>query len=201
MNNEELKQLWKTQAAPVAVFSEQELQRKVKTLQRKVALRNWLESLVAVPVIAVFAYYIWAFRFPLMQIGSALVIGGALVVLQQLHRRATNRPLPETLAGLPCLDFHRAQLERQRDALRSVWLWYVGPFVPGMLVFRWGVETELGANAPFARGIVANLVIAGVMLAVIWLNHRAANKLQQQINKLDLETAELAAHQAEDHTM
>jgi Flp pilus assembly protein TadB len=102
----------------------------------------------------------------------------------QLHRRARARPLPEALAG-SLMEFHRAELARQRDALRSVWRWYIGPLVPGLVLFLCGRQIENGSWQPAAFAIVA-LLLAGVVV----LNLHAARRLQRQIDKLDQLTRE-----------
>ena len=190
MNDQDLKKLWKDQPASTIALSPDELRKQARTFQRRIRSRNVRESLAALFVIAGFGYCIWAFAFPLMQIGSVLTILGTLVVMHQLHHRASSRPLPEANVGVACLQFHRAELVRQRDALRAVWLWYIGPLVPGMVVFRWGVETQLDASAPFTHGLVANLLIVAVMLCVAGLNLAGARKLQRQIDRLDRESAD-----------
>lgn len=190
MNDNDLKNLWKAQAVSTTALETDELISNARRFQRRVSFRNLTEYLAAVLVIMVFIYYIWAFPFTLMRIGSGLIIIGALVVVQQMHLRASSRPLPGAHGSMSCLEFYRAELVRQRDALLAVWLWYVGPFVPGMVVFRWGVETEMDASAPFARGVVANLVIAAVMLGVIGFNFWTARRLQGKIDRLDKDMAE-----------
>ena len=55
-----------------------------------------------------------------------------------LHLWGTARTLPSDLALTSALEFHRVQLERQRDLLRSVWWWYLLPFAPGVLVLEIG---------------------------------------------------------------
>jgi hypothetical protein len=111
-----------------------------------------------------------------------------LFIAWQMERRASNQALPPASGDQSWLQFQRSQLARQRDALRSVWLWYVAPFVPGVVVFRWGVETELPLNGPFARGWLANLLIALVFLGIAGLNRYAARKLQRRIDMLDQQT-------------
>ena len=187
MNEDDLKRLWKEQPMTAATLSADELEAGAKRLRRRIVFRNATEYVACVLVIAGFAFYIVRFPFPLMRAGSVLIILGTLLVAWQLHRRASSQPLPGDLGGQSWLAFQRAQLVRQRDALRSVWLWYVGPLVPGMAVFRWGVETELDVSAPFARGRLADGVIALVFLAVIALNAWGAHKLQQRIAALDRE--------------
>jgi hypothetical protein len=185
MSDEDLKHLWKSQPADTLVMTEQELWRRANATQRGVLRRNLIEGLAALFVIGGFTRYLWLFPTPLMRTGCVLIILATLVVMQQLRRRASSKPMPWLQAGLSCKEFHRGQLARQRDALRSVWLWYVAPFVPGLVVFRWGVETELGAGAPFAQGWSANLVIVAVLAAIIVLNLVAAQRLQRQIDQLD----------------
>lgn len=187
MNDDDLQQLWQAQPAPaVSTFDEQDLARRARAFQRNVRIRNAVETVAAVLVVCCFGFYLWAFPQPLMRLGSALTIAATCFVTWQLHRRAASRP-PAADASLPSRAFHRAQLVRQRDALRSVWLWYVAPFVPGMVLFRWGVEAQLGAAAPFARGLGANLGIAAVLVLVAAVNLLAARRLQKQIDQLDHE--------------
>jgi len=185
MNHDPLKSLWQTQEQPRTTLSLQELHKKSSALQRRVRLRNGLEYLACLLVIVGFGRYFMEFPQSLMRLGSALVIAGTVYVAWQLHRRASS---PAASPALPGLTFHRLQLERQRDALRSVWAWYVGPLVPGVVVFRWGVETQLDATAPFARGLYANLAIAAVLLIVVLINRYAASKLQRQIDQLPQES-------------
>jgi Flp pilus assembly protein TadB len=191
MNDDDLKKLWKSQPASNAAFAMDQLKRGAQRFQRRVAARNALEYLACVAVVACFANYLVVFPFPVMRAGSVLLILGTVLVAWQLHKRASNRgPLPAELGGRPWLEFHLRQLTRQRDALRNVWLWYVAPFVPGIVVFRWGVETELGISAPFARGWTANLSIAAVFLLVIAYNRFVARRLQKRIDQLQEEAAE-----------
>lgn len=186
MDEQDVKNMWRSApAAATTPLPEAELSRRAGRFQRRIARRNFLEYAAALLVCAGFGFYLWKFPDVLMRLGSVLVILGILVVVWQLRRRASSHPMPGAESALPCRDFHRAELVRQRDALRAVWLWYVAPLVPGMVVFRWGVETNLDPALPFARGWVADGLIAAVMLGVILLNLYAAHRLQRQIDQLD----------------
>lgn len=185
MNDDDLKQLWRAQPASSPALPEDVLRQRAARFQRRVALRNGIETLAAALVAAGFARYLWIYPQPLIRLGSVLIILAAAFVAWQLHRRAASGPRPESDNALPCRDFHRAALARQRDALRAVWLWYIAPFLPGVLLFRWGVETQLDPGAPFTRGWQANLAIAGVLLATAILNLHAARRLQRKIDQLD----------------
>jgi Flp pilus assembly protein TadB len=185
MNEKLTKDLWQSQPASTVALSEQELRRQADQFQRAIRHRNAGEYAAAMLVVPIFAFYLWAFPYFLMQLGSVMTIVACLFVVLQLRRRATRQALPSDQGALPCLAFHRAELVRQRDALRSVWRWYVAPFVPGMIVFRWGVETQLPPDMPFGRGMLVNVGIVLVLAAVVLLNLYAARKLQRQIDRLD----------------
>lgn len=185
MTESELKQLWKNQPASAGPMEMAKLQSRARRFQRSVRIRNALEYTAGIFVIAGFLSYAWNLPGTLMRVGSVLVALGVVFVLVQLHRRASGSAPAAQDQGLACIEFHRAQLVRQRDALRSVWRWYIGPMVPGVVVFRWGVETELTNSQMFARGMGANLLIAGIFLAVILINVWSAHRLQKRIDELD----------------
>ncbi len=185
MNDDDLKRLWKEQPMTTTSLSLDELRRGATRLHRRVLLRNAFEYAVSVFVIAGFVFHFVNFPFLLMRIGSVLVIAGVVTIAWQMHRRASSRPLPADAGGQTWLEFRRAQLVRQRDALRSAWLWYVMPLVPGLAVFRWGVETELDAHAPFVRGWGADLFVAAVLVACAAWNRHGARRLQRRIDELD----------------
>jgi hypothetical protein len=46
-----------------------------------------------------------------------------MYMVYQLHRKASSAGAPADLGWKSCAAFYRAELERQRDALRSVWKW------------------------------------------------------------------------------
>jgi hypothetical protein len=188
MKDDDLKQLWKDQSMTTATLSLEQVKVKAKRLHRRIAFRNAREYVGCGIVTCAFSLYLYRFPGLLMRTGCMLTILATLFIAWQMKRRASNQVLPSASGEQSWLDFQRAQLIRQRDALHSAWLWYVAPFLPGVIVFRWGVETELSQNAPFVRGWLANLLIALVFLGVAALNRYAARKLQQHIDTLERET-------------
>ena len=79
------------------------------------------------------------------------------------------------------LEFTRSELVRQRDLLRSVWWWYLLPFVPGMLLIPVGYWLEGPGWVLLALGIFVAVAFVGIGL----LNQRVAHKLQRRIDDLD----------------
>jgi hypothetical protein len=105
--------------------------------------------------------------------------------LNELGRAATKAEADQASS---LADFHRAELVRQRSALNTVWRWYLGPFVPGLLVFLAGVAFA-PEEAPFAARFsifATGLGFTGAVFAVVgWLNALAVKRLDREIAALD----------------
>lgn len=177
--------LWRGQdLPPLQPLPPQELTEQASKLQGMVSRRNRRETIAAILVVPTFLFAAWFFPHWATKLGSLLIIAGAAFTQWHMHRRASARPLPEAWAG-NLLDFYRGELVRQRDVLRSVWLWYVAPSVPGVVLFICGRSIENGAWNPGVIVVVA-LVLVGIVLLNLW----AARGLQRQIDKLDQLTQE-----------
>lgn len=175
-----LSDLWKSQPLePLQPVPPAEIQLQASAFQRRVKRRNRREYIAGVFVVPVFLAYAWIFPYWVTKLGALLTVLGTLFVLWQLHRRASARDVPEAL-GASHVAFHRAELVRQRDAVRDVWLWYIGPFIPGFFIFMWGRQTELEVRHPLAY--VVGVVL---MMAIAVANRFAARRFQRQIDALD----------------
>ncbi len=83
----------------------------------------------------------------------------------------------------------RQELIRQRDALRSVGLWYLAPFIPGMALVMMGRWFQShAAHRALAFDHLLILLTSGlavlVFLAIWLLNLYGAKRLQQRIDAL-----------------
>src|SRR5438132_173612 len=128
---DDLCRVWQNQPVENVAMSLEEIRNRAQQFRAKIQRRNLREYLAAVFVVAVFAFYIYKFPNPLIRIGSGLIIAGALWAIYQLHRRTAPRNLPTGLALVGSVEFYRQELVRQRDALHSVWTWYLLPMIPG----------------------------------------------------------------------
>jgi hypothetical protein len=112
--------------------------------------------------------------------GLVLLGVAAVFVAAMLHRRAS----PGAIDGSRSTrDRYRAELVRQRDALRSVWLWYVAPFLPAFLLI-YGSSVILDGNV-----LVGGMLFGATMIflaIVIAINRSAAAALDREIVSLDL---------------
>ena len=196
MNDSDLRNAWQQLPGEPPHFTPEELRSRISNFERTIRRRNLREYLAAAFVLGVFAYYAWIFPTLLLRIGCGLLIVGTTYVISQLHRRASARPVPVNMGLQNCLDFQRSQLASQRDALNAVWSWYLLPFVPGMAVFLIGLfqftkNITEAAGKPFHAGaaLLGFAIVTGCVTAIFiligMLNHRAARKLQLQIDDLD----------------
>ena len=172
--------IWQSQPVEQLSIPLEEIRQKARQFEKRIRNRNRREYYGAIFVICAFTFYIFKFSNVLVRSGSALIIAGTFYVVYQLYKRASPRPVPGDLGLMGSLAFHRRELVRQRDMLRSVWSWYLAPFVPGLLVFAFGIAPKHG------HGIVIFLAEYAVVFgAVWWVNQHAAAKLTRKIAELD----------------
>jgi hypothetical protein len=189
--SDNMKNLWQSQPAEPTRIRLEDLRKKMNKFDRRIFWRNVREYAAGVMVIAAFGFYEWRLHGLLLRVGSGLMIAGTLYVMYQIHRRASLQSASADLGLSTCIQFHRKSLERQRDALRTVWSWYLLPFVPGFAVFLLGSTMSQWAAHPGNLGhfVIASLIsptlVAAVFFAIWELNRRAAEKLQTQIDELD----------------
>lgn len=179
--------LWQSQPREHDPMTIAAIHEKARTFQAKIRRRNLREYIACVVAIAAFTPALFTRGSWMMQSGGGVMIAAIAFVAWQIHRRGSASPLP--VSGEALIDFHRRELTRQRDAARSVGVWYLGPFVPGMalmLLGRW-----FQAHAPHRPVGFDHLIIflAGVIVALIWvgvwlLNQWGAERLQRRIDEL-----------------
>ena len=184
-----LRKLWATDTEEKYVMSTAELTERSGRFQSKIQRRNITEYLAAALVIGVFGWLavtvpVWSVR-----IGAVLIIAAAMFISWKLNQIASSGKAPSDATIENLASFHRRELERQRDALRSVWKWYLMPFVPGLVVFTVGTAIESGSGNPFwvtATIAAVSLAFNGAVFAGVWaLNAHAARKLDDEIRALD----------------
>jgi hypothetical protein len=179
---ENLKNLWQNQSVEPVQMSLAEIRQKAMRFQKRIRHRNLREYAAAVFVVAMFGYQMW--RSPQIRLAGGLILAGTLYVVYQLHTKGASRTVPESLALGTCLEFHQRELQRQRDLLRTVWKWYLLPFVPGLVVFIATLLLQLPAGK-WLRLLPFTLFCIAIFGGIWKLNQRAASKLQRQIDELD----------------
>jgi hypothetical protein len=190
-DHDHLQKLWTQQTQEPFTMSLADVHLHAQRFQSRIRSRNMIEYVAAVIVVVFFGWIAATVPFPIVQIGSGLIIVGVLYVCWQLFRLGRAATLHELDAGAQSwAAFHRAELTRQREALRTVWSWYLAPFVPGTLVFLVGVSFSTANPAPFPERLAVFLAglafTAGIFAVVAWLNAQAVQRLDAEIAALNI---------------
>lgn len=180
--NDDIKTLWQNQTTEYDPMPLEEVRKRAGNFHSKIYWRNMREYFVSVVVIVWFGYFLWTDPTPLVRAGNAMMIAGTVYMMWQMHRRGAAGSLPVGVSASAWMDFYRRELVRQRDALRSIWKWYLAPFVPGIILIL------VGRAIQFQGKLTPVFVTAAICIAVfagIWaLNAWVARKLQRRIDEL-----------------
>ena len=164
-------------------MSLEEIRNEARKFHDRIRKRNIREYSAAVITCVIMVLEIRFLKLPVtFQVALGLGIAGTLVLLYQMRKRGASRALPTDMAFMSCLEFHRQELERQRDTLETFWIWGLMPLVPFGLVFTFAFYF-------MPRGGLILSLIVGVFVACFLtffgkLNQRGARKLQRQIDEL-----------------
>jgi len=186
-DHDPLRDLWATDQGENLTMSIAELAARSNQFRSRIKRRNFIEYLAAALIIGIFGWLDFIVPVWSVQIGAGLIIAAALYVSWQLNKRASVSS--NTMLATDLVNFHRDELVRQRDALRSVWRWYLLPFVPGALVFTLGTTIEANADLSIWGALAVSAVqlgFGGAIFLGIWtLNIYAARRLDEKIKALD----------------
>jgi hypothetical protein len=178
-----LQSLWQSQEVEPVKISLDDIRKKADAFGRTIHQRNmreWVISALLVPLFGWMAYE--AQGAPLFRLACLLIVAGIVYIAWRLARDARTTPPPPLEASTAeHLAAHRANLEKQRDLLLSVPRWYIGPIVPGMVLFYVGTALEMPARAGAVRWVTVAVGLSGtaaVFAFLIWVNRLAARKLQ-----------------------
>lgn len=184
-----LQSIWQNQTQEEFSMSLADIHARAEKFQSGVRARNWREYIAGAIVVAYFSWLAVTAPEPLIQAGAVLIVLSSLLVSWTLYQRARASSQADLNGAQSLAGFHRAELVRQRAALKAVWRWYLGPFIPGLVVFLAGVAFGEQLAAPLAAKIAVfglSVAIVGALFAgVAWLNARAVEHLDAEIAKLD----------------
>lgn len=192
MTEDPAKQAWQASVEIAGALPLEDVRKGADKLYRKIRLRNSIEYVACAVVVVLGVSRVLTLEYMHQKVGMTLLVLAALSVVWQLHRRA-SAVSPERAGEVPLYLFLRAQLVRQRDALREVFWWYLLPFVPGFAVIFVGngivPEIERAGPPIWVRWLTL-AGIAGAFGAIWWINQLAAGKLQGHIDEIDALTQE-----------
>ena len=177
---DDIRDVWQNQPVDNTPMPLEEIRSKARQFEKRIGRRNVREYVGAALATAAFTFYIFKFPSPMIRAGSALIIAGMICIAIQIYKRASPGTLPADAPLTESIAFHRGELIRQRDLLRSVVWWYIGPIIPGLIVFFLGLAPLRGA-----RSLISAVPLLCIFGLVVWANQRAAERLDRQIAELD----------------
>src|SRR5262249_50340642 len=177
-----VRRLWRAQPSEEVRMSAQDVRGLAEKFARTISRRNRREYAAAAFVIVFFSVWAWRAASVLVALGCWLVAGAALSIAYHLHRHGAARRAPGEQGVTSCLAFHRSELVRQRDLLRSVWWWYLLPFAPGMLLVFVGISLERHGRWGW---LAPSIVMAVSFIGIGLLNRRVARRLRRRLDDLD----------------
>ena len=181
--NDRLKAVWQNQPSEGMRMSIEEIHRRAGKFQKKINWRNAREYVAALVVIVIFGFDFWHTSDALARVAFGMIIAGTRYVMWQHQKRGASRSQPAEMGLASGLQFYRQELKRQRDLVRSVASWYLGPMVPGLVVLMVArARTNPGHLRPIG---LSSALIALIFVSAWWLNQRAARRLQSRIDELN----------------
>jgi hypothetical protein len=172
-------------AAKSARLDAAAIRKRAAKFERRILWRNVREYTASAIAAALLAYFLVTAHDLLSQVTFGLFIAAMVWIVVQLHRKGSVKTMPAGADTQTSLQFYRTELERQREAVSSVWSWYLAPLVPGFLVYTVGYAIKFPRPAAWARPALMDAVIA-VAFYVVWkMNARAARCLQRMIDELN----------------
>lgn len=171
-----------------------DLRARAETLRTRVQWRNIALYAYSLANLALTGFLLGTGKYPTQAVPGVLLMAAHLFVIWQVWWRARMRGMPGDLGGRAAVDFLRHELTRQHDALAKAWLWYIAPFMPGLI---WQLAHR-AATQPAGFSVAANhstvlfLVLSATFFWVaVWLAFsRAAARLEIQLERLKGLTAE-----------
>ncbi|MFO0659153.1 MAG: hypothetical protein U0165_04895 [Polyangiaceae bacterium] len=190
-----LSSLWKQEEPDFQVVDVAEIRKRANRFATRIRIRNITELGACGLVLCTLAPGLFAPDVPhVMLPGLVAMVLGVVVVAGIIVARGLNRKAPPVTASTTEVIAHeRKELERQATLLENIASWYLGPFVPGVLLTLWGAvytaythgrfEGE-GAGFRIGTAVALHVIFAMVFAGIHGLNKNAAKKLRAQVEKL-----------------
>ena len=185
---QELQALWQRVPTTPVVISPLEMRTKIEGFRGHIRRRN-VKELITWLIAGVPLCWIGSWPISLLwHVSCAVLLLGCAFAAVSLFRRSGPlvRDAPPAAA---LVQFHRAQLEHERDMLRGMWRWYVLPVMPGIALVAYAAGRFIWPRLPHMTVILGGcclfLAAALVTLWTIVVQLTWAARLQRRIEDLD----------------
>lgn len=179
MPTDDIQRLWQCQPVVPTPIDLEQIRRRAGKLHGRVRARNLRETIAGVIAVVILTWFALGKPDPLARLSFALLIAGMFYVIWHLWRHGRSGVLPAEFGLTDAATFHRRELERQRDLLRSIIRWYLAPFIPG-----WAVGAVFAARHSWVPVVELVVFLSAVIWFTLWLNRRAADRLDRCIAEL-----------------
>jgi hypothetical protein len=176
--------LWQDQPVEGITVSVEIIRQRAGKFERKILWRNVREYVAALIAAVPLGYFLVTAQDVLARVTFGLLIAGLLWMVVQLHRKGSVRSMPTEVSTLTSMQFYRMELERQREAVKTVWSWYLAPLIPGLLVYTVWSAIRSPRPAAWLGLALMDAVIAGMFYVVWKINLRAARCLERMIDEV-----------------
>ena len=176
--------LWQDQPVEGITMSAEVIRKRAAKFERKIRWRNVREYVAALIAALPLGYFLVTARDVFARVTFGLLIAGLAWMVVQLHRKGSVKSMPMEVSSLTSLQFYRTQLERQREAVNTVWSWYLAPLIPGLLVYTVWSAIRSPRPAAWLGLALLDAVIVGMFYVVWKMNLRAARCLERMIDEL-----------------
>ncbi|MDI6751671.1 MAG: hypothetical protein QME07_02280 [bacterium] len=150
----------------------------IEKLLCNIRRRNRREIIVGFIILPVFGFF--AAITPVGSLaffGHLLILVAILFVIGMICFVASPRG-DLSSHSIDEVQYWRNEILRQAKLLRLVPLWYLLPFLPGMILLFWSMRVS------FALISIPLIIVIVIFGLVTWLNLKAASKLQQEASTL-----------------
>jgi hypothetical protein len=175
-------QVWQSQATESPQMSLPYVRHQARRFEQRIRLRNGIEYATALFTSGFCGWHAWQnLANAFFAASMVCFMFFTVFCVYQWHRLATSRAAPADAGVLDTLRFQRRELERQRDARKGNWRWWLPAFLPGVILL--GISTAL----EFDGGrLTAYLLIMGTGIpASILFYEVSAKRIQREIDALD----------------
>ena len=185
---ETIRESWQREGSAAPLPSIAELRDRADAFRRKIKRRNLIEYIAGGLSMIVFAFVAVVVPAPGMRIALMALMIGLIIVMWQLHKRTAPLTPPEHGGQYSVLEYQSRELTRQRDALNTVFLWYLLPIIPGMVLFYSLplFDPDFAGQSEVIWRVLRKIGFASLFFGVVyWLNKRAAGKLQRKLDDIE----------------
>ena len=175
-------QIWQSQATESPQMSLAYVRHQARRFEQRIKVRNAFEYATALFAIGMCGWQAWQnLAKPFFAAGLACFVLFTLFAVYQWNRRANSRAAPADAGVLDTLKFQRRELERQRDARKGNWRWWLPAFLPGVILTGISMVVEFDGTRVLPLLITFGL---GIPLSIAFYEV-SAKRIQREIDALD----------------